>query len=99
MATILHPGNVSGLLNGGALVSDTYVPSPKVPFAVRARGSFTANVRLQESRDNGASWDELYVFSAPGFLNVTPIGAPLYRLNMSGTGDFTSGSVGIFIGQ
>ena len=97
--TVVYPANLTGSLAGAGLASDTYVPSSKVPFAVRVRGTFAANVRLQESRDNGATWDELYLFAAPGFLNVRPIGTPLYRLNCSAAGDYTSGTIGFFMGQ
>lgn len=99
MATKIPPAVVSQSLVTGSRTSDSYLNDNGVPFDVIVRNVFVANVRFQMSRDNGANWDDVYVFTAPDVARMNPVGAALYRLTMAGGGDYTSGQADVFIGR
>lgn len=97
MSTIETPDQLIQTLDTSSKTSNTFKPKG-LPFVVRVRGTFVANLRLQESRDVGVSWDDLFVFTAGDVIEIGARGDARYRLDMSGIGDFTSGSADVFLG-
>ena len=93
------PDTVTGTLDTGTRTSDSYQPATR-PFDVRVRTTdLVGNLRLQVSHDDGANWDDVFVFTAAGLLRIDATSSEIYRLSMAGGGDFTSGSAVIFIGR
>jgi hypothetical protein len=68
-------------------------------FNVTVSGTFVATVTLQRSYDGGATWHDrkVYTSAADEVLEETEYGV-LYRIGIK-TGEFTSGSVDVRIGQ
>lgn len=98
MAVKKAPDQVTGNLTGGTLTSDQFLPAKNVPFAVIVSGTFVANVRLRVSYDGGATFNDVFVFTAPDMVSIKPKGMPLFVLDASGGGDYTSGTATVFMG-
>lgn len=98
MTTKTPPDAVAATLDTATKTSDVLNPGGGKFIAI-VRGTFVANLRLQVNRD-GSNWDDVFVFNAPDVVQFdSTIAGELFRLDMSGAGDFTSGSAGIYLGR
>lgn len=98
MTTVSPPAVINDTLTTGHLTTSAYLANLDKDVQVTVRGAFVGNVRLRASYDQGVTYDDVYVFTAPDMIKVRPPGTPLLLLDASGGGDYTSGSAGVFLG-
>lgn len=96
---VVSKESFQNVLTTASKVSDTldsalfYNAKEGSAFTVSIAGTFEANLRLMASFDEGTNWIQMAVFTAPDMWNVPRQPRAFWKLDGSGGGDFTSGSI------